>query len=469
MDEIIPSTIITQVCAQRDAALARMREAVGLMVKGRALVDDAEKHANAAHSGAAFVLSDRSKHSSYQRIFAEINADQSLETYRQQLDARVWMNLFVLTGMNKMMDKTAKDELYETLCADVPEVTEDNIRATLQGLFGDSRLIFQRGLARAFIDLDRRFKSHDAFKIGARVILTRVFNEFGSWNYGSRMRDTLTDIERVFAVLDGKEPDGHKLIDVINDSRSGGGYQPRQGYVETAYFRIRSFQNGNAHLWFTRDDLVEKANLELAAYYGEVLPDAFTEDVTVDDVRTTALSKDLAFYATPPGVADRALRDVSICSSSVVLEPSAGEGGLVRDLLERGARVHAIEIDTNRVSVLRGIRSSRLEVEAANFLTVHPVPKYTHVVMNPPFNGTHWMAHVRHAFDFLGPQGTLVAILPVSAQLGDSKKHEAFLKWAERYAPYGRPSAMFHDLPAESFIASGTRVNTVVLTLCSPR
>lgn len=466
--EIIPSTIITQVCGQRDAALARMREAVDLMVAGRAKAEEAEQYAQLAHAGSTFTLSDRSRSTSYQRLFVDIDPTTALETYRQQLDARVWMQLFAITGMSRMMDRTAKDELYATLCDTVPEVTEDNIRATLQSLMGDSRLIFQRGLARAFIDLDRRFRSHDAFKIGDRVILTHVFDQWGSWNSYSRMRDTLTDIERVFAVLDGKEPDGLGLMDTISKSRAGG-LRPSQGYVETAYFRIRSFKNGNAHLWFTRDDLVEKANQQLAAYYGDVLPDAFTEDVTVDDVRTTALSKDLAFYATPPEVAARALRDAGLGPSSVVLEPSAGEGGLVREILKTGATVRAIEIDPNRVSVLRGIRDRRLEVEAANFLTMHPVPKYTHVILNPPFCSTHWMAHVRHAFDFLGPRGTLIAILPVSAQLGTSKAHEAFTRWAEQHAPYGRPSSMFQDLPPESFKASGTRVSTVVLTLCSPR
>lgn len=466
MTELIPRTVVTEICAYRDAALARMQEALEMMGDGYAAALDAERLATQAHSNAVFYGTDRRKTDRYSRIFAEIDTGASFDVYRANLDARVWMNLLSRTGMDKMMDRTARDDLYDTLCKNVPEVTEDNIQATLQGLAADAKLIFQRGLARAFIELDGRFRSHDAFKLGTRMILTHVFDSWGSWCYHSRMRETITDIERVFAVLDGKEPDGQGLIDAVTASR-GRGMDPRQSYVETPYFRIRGFKNGNAHLWFTRDDLVEKANLLLAEYYGEVLPDAYTEDVKVDDVRTTALSKDLAFYATPKALAEKVLRNTGLGADAYVLEPSAGEGGIVRALLERGARVDAVEVDPNRVAVLNSIRHPNLTVQAANFLTMRPTGTYTHIVMNPPFCGTHWMAHVRHAFDFLAPGGTLIAILPVTAMLGESKKHEAFREWARNQkSPWSR---MFEHLPPESFADSGTRVNTCTLTIHKPK
>lgn len=463
MTELIPRTVITEICAHRDAALDKMREALALMEQGLSVAGEAEEFAAKAHAHTAFTGNDRRKTATYGRIFASIDPEASFEVYRANLDARVWMHLVSITGMDKMMDRTARDELYDSLCGKVPEVTEDNIRATLENLALDAKLIFQRGLARAFIDLDDRFRSHDAFKLGSRMILTNVFNGWGMWNYHSRMRQTITDVERVFAVLDGKEPDGSGLIDAISESR-GGGLGRRQGYVETAYFRIRSFKNGNAHLWFTRDDLVEKANLLLAEYYGEVLPDAYSEDVTVEDVRTTALSKDLAFYATPAPLIEKVLRDsrVYINEDSRVLEPSAGEGAIARALLERGATVEAIEVDPGRVAALSSINHPRLTVQAANFLTMRATPRFTHVVMNPPFCGTHWMGHVRHAFDFLEPGGTLVAILPATAMIRDTKKHKAFRKWAEGLSSWGSP---WTHLPPESFAESGTRVNTCTLTI----
>jgi hypothetical protein len=91
-------------------------------------------------------------------------------------------------------------------------------------------------------------------------------------------------------------------------------------------------------------------------------------------------------------------------------------------------------------------------------------PVYSAVLMNPPFFGTHWMEHVVHAYDFLAPDGTLVAVLPISADFGTSKKHETFRAWAEERA--GRHhGSIFEVLPQEAFAASGTRVSTVILML----
>jgi hypothetical protein len=84
--------------------------------------------------------------------------------------------------------------------------------------------------------------------------------------------------------------------------------------------------------------------------------------------------------------------------------------------------------------------------------------------MNPPFYGVHWMEHVMHAYDFLTPRGTLVAVLPYTAESGDSEKHDTFRAWAAERAGWRR-NRLFSDLPAESFAESGTRVSTVYLTL----
>ena len=67
------------------------------------------------------------------------------------------------------------------------------------------------------------------------------------------------------------------------------------------------------------------------------------------------------------------------------------------------ARVDCIEVDPARVATLSGRfgRDSRVSVKRANFLELVPDPVYDAVLMNPPFFGVHYMAHVRHAFDFL--------------------------------------------------------------------
>lgn len=94
-------------------------------------------------------------------------------------------------------------------------------------------------------------------------------------------------------------------------------------------------------------------------------------------------------------------------------------------------------------------------------------PVYDAVLMNPPFAGTHWMRHVRLAFDFLKPGGELRAILPASAEVNEIPAHIRFQAWAECHRPGWR--GLWRDLPPESFAEVGTRIATVILTLRKPK
>ena len=376
------------------------------------------------------------------------------------------MNLVERLGVSTLMDKTAKEELHKALLTDVPECTVENIRATVESLHSDAGMIFKRGLAVAFSRLDRRFRSHDGFKIGSRVVLTRAFDDYGSWNYSADHRATLTDVERVFAVLDGNRPDPQGLIDAINADRQRG-LRPHQSETESTYFKIRVFKNGNAHLWFTRDDLVKKANKLLAEYYGELIPDAWTRGDAPPEPRSTAVAKDLQFYATPNEVADRVLGFAEFGKGAHVLEPSAGEGNLARALVSMGCSVDAVEIEPTRARKIEALRLPGTTVKCANFLDLPASPTYDAVVMNPPFYGTHWIDHIKHAFDFLCPGGQLIAILPATAEFGESKKHEAYRKWTDTVST-GWNKALYRQLPPESFVTSGTRVSTVFLTMRKP-
>ncbi len=468
--QIISRTTIGEIVSYRNAALAKMSSAVEALERGHAEALEAVDLATKAHQNTPFMLNDRTRQESYARLFKSFDREASFQTYRQQMDAQIWMHLITVTGMSQLMDRTARDTLYKDLCGSVVEVTEENAYAMFEGLLEDAELIFQRGLARAFGDLDRRFKSHDSFKFDSRVILTHMFNDWGGWNSHSRMMETLADIERVFAVLDKQKPDANGLREAISKDR--GGYLPHQSVTETPYFRIKGYKNGNAHLWFTREDLVEKANKVLAAYYGEVLPDAapHPNDMSDKDLHSKSgeLSTQLQFYPTPKPVMDYCLQGLNIGPDDIILEPSAGEGGMVRELLKTPAkRIDAIEVDASRAALMGvTLQNSRMTVQCANFLTMHARPEYDHVIMNPPFHGTHWMQHVMHAFDFLKPGGHLTAVLPVTAELGESRKHVVFREWVEKHTP--RYTRAFQDLPAESFASSGTRINTVILRVRKP-
>ena len=456
---------IDDIVAARDGALSKVKEATASLEAAYGLSKDAAALAKRASSGRKYWGLDRTGSKHYSVLFPDgFDAAQSVETYRRQLDASVWTYLYEETGIREMMDATAARDFDRSLRDEVPEVTVANLRATFETLMGNADLIFARGLAVAFARLDRRFKSHDAFKLGSRMIIDRAFSEYSGNFNRSWAEETIIDVERVFAKLDGGTPAGRSLIQEIDACRPG--YGPQQSVTESSYFRIRGFKNGNAHLWFTRDDLVAKANSILGDYYGAVMPDAAerNEDEASFRKRTNLPSKDLQFYHTPKAAADALLDAITWRKDMRVLEPSAGEGHLVRPLLAKGYHVTAMEIHGDRLAKLRTLEGPNCVVMAGNFLNQSPDRQFDAVVMNPPFYGTHWMDHVRHAFDFLAPEGQLVAILPASAQVAESKAHIQFRRWAEKVNG-GVRWGMFSDLPAESFAEAGTNINTVILKL----
>ena len=464
----IPSGQIAETVALRDAALAKIEEAARSLRSAYGLAQDAAQLSRAAAMGASCPLADRTASGHYDRLFGKsFDAERSVAVFLSDMDANIWTHLINHTGMNQLMDRTAHEDFQKALLDGVPEISEDNIRATLERLFSDRDLIFKRGLATAFSRLDRRFRSHDGFKIGSRVILTRAFDDWGSWNHHSHHRETLTDIERVFAVLDGETPNGRGLIAEIDASR-GRGLDPRQSECVSDYFTIRGFMNGNIHLWFNRDDLLEKANQLLAEFYGEVIGDAMEAEAVSEDLthRSGLPARDLQFYPTPHGVIHHLMDDLPLRPSDRVLEPSAGTGNIASAVARRVGRVDCVEIHPARAAEIeqRGIANATVTV--ANFLGCTFDEVFDLVLMNPPFASTHWIDHVRHAFDALKPGGRLRAVLPVTAEIGDSSRHRAFRRWAKPYAcNWG---GLFRDLPPESFAESGTRIHTVILDLRKP-
>lgn len=459
---------IMSICAAREAALTQMQDAIGTLSDGYSRALDAAETAKGATAGHSCYLHYSDNEAVKSTLFSAFDPVAVLARYKRTLDAAIWLRIVEESRLKEIMDRTERDQLDKQMGADdMPEPTLENIRATLERLTLDADLIFMRGVARAFSELDPSFKSHDAFKIGKRMIFTWVFDDGGYWSYsgrGEQMRRTLADVERVFSQLSGQRSYGD-LEGAINAARRGG-WGARQTEIKTEYFTARCFKNGNLHLWVKDADLLRKVNQVLASYYGEVLADAAGSDEQPADFRTgTAVAKDLAFYPTPAATVEELLSDLTIKAGIRVLEPSAGIGAIVRPVLKMGATVDAIEIHPDRAAALRGMAHPALKVHCANFLKVTPAPVYDLILMNPPFSATHFMDHVKHAWEFLAPGGELRAILPASAEVGSTAKHERFRAWAAQHSPRGYRCRQWRDLPPESFASVGVRINTVVLTL----
>lgn len=164
------------------------------------------------------------------------------------------------------------------------------------------------------------------------------------------------------------------------------------------------------------------------------------------------------FFPTPPAVVAMLLQRAEICSGMRVLEPSAGQGAIAVACVEAGAAVDCFELMEANHKILD--RDDRLDkVLRADFLNVEPDPVYDRVVMNPPFSRQADIRHVMHALDFLKPGGKLVAVMAAGVEFRQDRLATSFRAMVEDCG------GEIERLPEGAFKASGTGVNTVVVTI----
>lgn len=449
MNQLITRASIAEIARHRDAALSAFERARSAEAEAKQQMDRALAMLKVAAPFAAGLFSSR---------------DVKELTDRHYIDGRVWDSVIHSTELNHLMDKKAKDDLRQQLMTDAPEFTEENAYATIEHFAAESGMIFRRGIAEMFSNLDRRFRSHSGWKIGSRVILDRMFDEHGWWNYHRDHRSTLQDIERTFLILDGRKPvsDYAGIVGQLDNERRLSGHGARQTEVGSEFYTIRIFKNGNAHLWFKREDLVTKANRMIGEYYGEVIPEErkHENDGGLHEPKRE-MAKNFGFFPTPDALADRTIDSANLYSRDgvlKVLEPSAGTGQLAKRAVMAGASVDCIECQPNLANDLKaaGIYG---RVTCADFLALNPrtTGSYDRVIMNPPFDRERDIDHVMHALKFLKDDGLLVAIMSAHTEFAETKKAAAFRDHIAKL------NGTFSDNPRNSFSTVGTNVNTITL------
>ena len=110
------------------------------------------------------------------------------------------------------------------------------------------------------------------------------------------------------------------------------------------------------------------------------------------------LDYDVSQYPTPPILARKMVDWADVWPGEAVVEPSAGGGNIVRELLRARADVTAIEVDPRWAELLVEQWPS-LRVVVGDFFDVMPRPVDL-VVSNPPLNAGQGPAHVRRMLDW---------------------------------------------------------------------
>ena len=174
-----------------------------------------------------------------------------------QLLKSAWRSIIKTTKLSVLMDSKATKEMEDQLKSSPPEFTEENIRSVLYDLLERKDEIMADSLLNTFYSLSKKYCSNQDFKLTSKRLIVHI----GTTRNNS-YSDRLTDLDRVFHYMDGKPFDAENRYETL-------GYRANQGeesLIETEYFKIKIFFNGNAHINFLRDDLVTQCN-KLIAYH----------------------------------------------------------------------------------------------------------------------------------------------------------------------------------------------------------
>lgn len=207
-----------------------------------------------------------------------------------------------------------------------------------------------------------------------------------------------------------------------------------------------------------------------------VFPDADAAEVvagilTLD--RVVSAKERQQWYATPAEIVERLVVRAGLMDHMEVLEPSAGQGAIVKAVVAEGCAVDAIEMAPHRAAVLSAAGARK--VQCADFLTVPPHPVYHRVIMNPPFTGNQDVRHVLHALRFLLPGGWLVSVMAAGIRYRDDKGSRKIRALADGViTPHAgtdesplrvRFESYIIDLPDGAFRESGTDMATVMVEI----
>lgn len=182
---------------------------------------------------------------------------------------------------------------------------------------------------------------------------------------------------------------------------------------------------------------------------------------TVDD-----LKRSYEQFFTPEALAAELISLADLRPGQSVLEPSAGDGALIRAAVSstHDLSIWAYEIDP----ILRAKLTSDFFPQfgsgglACDFMEAAGRPAFDRVIMNPPFGRGKDMAHVLKAFSMLKPGGRLVAIMSPHWTFASDKASADFRLWVDQIGAIWTPN------PEGSFKQSGTGVSTGILVADCP-
>lgn len=209
-----------------------------------------------------------------QGIDPDSNTRSTVERATKDVDPSLWQAVFKWTGLSRIMDSEATRAFIKDLEKNPPPLTIDNVRSQVLTVSQTADEMFARGVYNVLRKVSREYRTNnkEAFKVSDKIIVGYMFTR--EW-CGEKIcceysaYEKWDDIDRVFTTLAGEHYRPHQLHTQINAACRAGAFE-----FENTYMRVKGHKNGNAHIFFTRPELLEKVIDLIAAYCGgNAIPD----------------------------------------------------------------------------------------------------------------------------------------------------------------------------------------------------
>ena len=204
----------------------------------------------------------------YDSLWPSPLSDYNLTRTAETVDAfqvqQAWQRIIAQTGLTHWITDARARELHTQLeeGKTLPELTIDNVLATLQALAGDSSKLLDETIAEVWQWLrpcHTTYKTNKKYRIGEKVIVSYALNDWGNKTINHHRERQFRSLGTVLSLLDGQGVPvyPHDLVTQLNEQLRQVEYGT---WFTVSYLRCKVYENRNAHMVFTRPDLLTELN-----------------------------------------------------------------------------------------------------------------------------------------------------------------------------------------------------------------
>lgn len=170
------------------------------------------------------------------------------------------------------------------------------------------------------------------------------------------------------------------------------------------------------------------------------------------------IKKEFQFFATPETLADELVDMADIKLNDTILEPSAGQGAIIKSINKVCDIVPDCYELMDENTIVLNKSDLRFNFIGNDFLK-HNVKTYSKIIANPPFSKNQDIEHLKKMYDCLSFGGKLVCITSEMWANGSQKKQIDFRNWLNEV------KAEVIDIKKGEFKESGTMVGGKIVII----